>query len=183
MLPQILSRGSPLTLTDVFDYEKKFWTEQSQSFYDIHLARRSVVVEHLEACHKMHLVSTLKTMLELRSFFDLRRQGKFEEAFSVVAATDLLPLRQDQLDAKQGRFKEFHPVLKDAFPSVLSAAVECLYERYMRLKSESRGMTVEVEAHLRELAMYARILFLFAGLINMPGTCRNNIAQMRANMV
>jgi Nup93/Nic96 len=172
-----------ITPTDAFDNEKIYWNEQSQSFYDAHLSRRSVVVEHLESCHKMNLAYTLKTLLELRRFFDFRRQGKFEEAFSVVAATELLPLRQDQLDANQGKFKDYHPALKAAFPTILSAAIECLYERYRRLKSESRGITVEVEAHLRELAMCARILFLFSGLINMPGTCRNSITQMRANMI
>jgi hypothetical protein len=61
---------------DALYHEKMFWDEQSQSFYDTYLGKRSMVVEHLESCQKMDLAFTLETMLELRCFFNLRRHGK-----------------------------------------------------------------------------------------------------------
>ncbi|KAG7339399.1 Nup93/Nic96 nuclear pore complex protein [Nitzschia inconspicua] len=168
---------------DSLENGKDFWNNQARIFIEQYLTNRSTVVESLERANKMDLCYALKTMLQLRQFYDLRRQGKFEEAFSVVVTTELIPLRQEQVDSKTSAFKDLHPALKEAFPSMLTATVECLYEKFRRLKSESRGVTMEVETHLREIAMYARIIFIFSSFTNMPGTCRNNISQIRAAMV
>jgi Nup93/Nic96 len=168
---------------DSLDNDKPYWDMEAHNFCDAFLTNHSVVLASLERSKRMDLPQALKAMLQLRRFFDLRRQGKFEEAFSIVAATDLLPLRQEQVDAKKSGFKDLHSAVKAAMPSTVSAAVECLYERYRRLQSESRGVSVELEAHLGEIKTYARIIFVFASLTNMPRTCINDISQMRANMV
>jgi hypothetical protein len=131
----------------------------------------------------MSLISTNKNLIELRIFFDLHREGKFEKAVDVVSRTGLLPFRQDDLNEKESKFKDLDPLLRQTFPDVLSASAECLYEMFRRLKSEYRGIPPEVEDRLKELQMYSRFLFIFAGLVNMPNTCKNHIQNLRSHMI
>jgi len=129
------------------------------------------------------LINTNRSLLELRSFFNIYRQRKFDEAFGIVSRTGLLPLTQEELNEKSSKFRDLDPILKEAFPTVLSATVECVCELFHRLKSESRGYPPVVLDRLKELQFLARYLFLYAGLTNMPSTCKNDIARMRANMI
>lgn len=168
---------------DAFNDEIRDWSEKGRSFSNNWLVNRSTVTESLDSNNKSELAETLKKLLQLRDFFGLYREGKYEEALSVLAATELLPMSPEQVDPKSRSFKGLHPALKDAFPSILNAGVECLSRNYHRLKSESRTMTSELEAHLGQLATHARLFALFSGLANMPGDCRSNISSMRSQMV
>mmetsp|Transcript_18969 Transcript_18969/g.21437 ORF Transcript_18969/g.21437 Transcript_18969/m.21437 type:complete len:871 (+) Transcript_18969:38-2650(+) len=180
-LVQLLNESiSPVNISDE---NKIFWTQQSKLFFDSYLSKRSSVVESIEREGKLNLIDTNQILIELRSFFDRYRQRQFLEAFEVVKNTGLLPLTQEDLNEKTSKFRDLDPILKEQFPTVLSAGVECLCEMFQRLKSESRGIPPAVGARLNELHFLARYLFLFAGLINMPSTCKNDIARMRANMI
>lgn len=181
MLIQFLNQL--ISPTNVSDADKEHWATQSQWFYNSYLAKRTLVLESLERGGNMDLVFTNQTLLEFRAFFDRHRRGMIEEAFAIASRTELLPLSQDDLNAKSSKFKDLDPILKEAFPVLLTSAVECLCEMHRRLKSESRGVSPTVEARLKELQFLARILFIFAGLINMPTTCKNDIASLRANMI
>jgi hypothetical protein len=168
---------------NVSDGDKNYWTEQSELFYNAYLSKRTNVLDSIEREGKLDLINTNRCLLELRSFFDIYRQRKFEEAFGKVTRTGLLPLSTEELNEKSSKFRDLDPILQNEFPAVLSATVECLCELFYRLKSESRGLPPTVLDRLKELEYLARYLFLFAGLINMPSSCKNDIARMRANMI
>lgn len=172
-----------LSPVNVVDESKTYWMEQSELFYNAYLAKRTNVLDSIEREGKMSLIETNRCLLELRSFFDIYRQRKFEEAFARVSQTGLLPLSQDELNAKSSKFRDLDPILKAEFPSVLTAAFECICEIFHRLKSESRGRPSAALDRLKELQFLARYLFCYAGLINMPGSCKSDISRMKANMI
>ncbi len=168
---------------NVTNGDKKFWMDQSELFYNAYLSKRTNVLDSIEREGKLHLINTNRCLLELRSFFDTYRERKFEDAFGKVARTGLIPMATEELNEKSSKFRDLDPLLKKEFSAVLSATVECLCELFFRLKSESRGLPQVVLDRLKELEYLARYLFLFAGLINMPSSCKNDIARMRANMI
>mmetsp|Transcript_1619 Transcript_1619/g.4137 ORF Transcript_1619/g.4137 Transcript_1619/m.4137 type:complete len:452 (+) Transcript_1619:1-1356(+) len=168
---------------DVVDDDKNHWTQQAKLFYDAFLSKRTNVLESIEREGRSKLIDTNRSLLELRSFYEIYRRRSFEEAFGAVARTGLLPLSQQELNEKSSRFRDLDPILKRQFPKLLVAAVECLSELFHRLKSESRGLPPAVVDRLKELQFLARFLFAFAGLVNMPSACMTDIQQRRANMI
>lgn len=180
-LVQLLNEN--ISPVDISDENKIFWTQQSELFYQSYLSKRTSVVDSIEREGKLNLIDTNRSLIVLRLFFDRYRQRQFSDAFEVVRSAGLLPLTQEELNEKTSNFRDLDPTLKEQFPTVLSATVECVCEMFQRLKSESRGIPPTVEARLKELQFLARYLFLYAGLINMPSTCKNDIARMRANMI
>ena len=168
---------------NVSDGDKIFWMEQSEGFYNAYLSKKSNVLDSIEREGKLHLITTNRCLLELRSFFATYRERKFEEAFGKVASTGLIPLSTEELNEKYSKFRDLDPILQKEFPRVLSATVECLCELFFRLKSESRGLSQVVLDRLKELESLARYMFLFAGLSNMPSECKTDIRRMRANMI
>ena len=140
-------------------------------------------MDSIEREGKLGLIDTNRILIQLRSFFSFYGQRKFEEAFGLVSRTGLLPLTQEDLDQKTSKFRDLDPVLKNEFPAVLTATVECICEMFQRLKSESRGLPPTVSERLNELHFLARYLFIFAGRINMPTACKEDIARMKHNMI
>lgn len=180
-LVQLLNQQ--ITPINVSDDDKIYWMNQSELFYDSYLSKRTNVVDSIEREGKLNLIDTNRSLLKLRSFYIVYRQRKFEEAFGIVSRTGLLALSREDLTEKSSKFRDLDPILKEQFPIVLSATVECLCELFHRLKSESRGLPPVVMARLSELQFLARCQFIFAGLVNMSSACKNDIARMRANMI
>eukprot|EP00537_Pseudo-nitzschia_pungens_P007604 CAMPEP_0172360216 /NCGR_PEP_ID=MMETSP1060-20121228/4294_1 /TAXON_ID=37318 /ORGANISM="Pseudo-nitzschia pungens, Strain cf. cingulata" /LENGTH=891 /DNA_ID=CAMNT_0013082157 /DNA_START=203 /DNA_END=2878 /DNA_ORIENTATION=+ len=180
-LVQLLNEQlSPITL---FDEDKRYWTAQSELFYDAYLSKRTKVLDSIEREGKLGLIETNRSLLQLRSFMDAYNQRQFEAAFGIVSRTGLLPFSQDDLNEKSSKFVDLDPILKKEIPSVLTATVECVCELFHRLKSESRGLPAVVVDRLKELQYLARYLFIYAGFVHMPSSCKNDIARMRAHMI
>jgi len=168
----------------VSDQNREFWMTQSQLFFESHLSKRTSVLESIEREGKLKLIETNRCLLEFRSFYQSFRQRRFDEAMSKVGATQLLPGSTEELDEKVSRFTDLDPILQSQFPAVLTATVECLSELFFATKNGSSGYaSPTVQDRLKELNFGARIIFIFAGRINMPSSCKNDIARMRANMI
>lgn len=169
---------------NIFDEEKDFWTIQSNEFYNAYLSKRTSALASIEREGKLDLVRTNRSLLELRSFFDSFRLRRFEEAFLTVIRTGLLPRSEEELNEKNSQHRDLEPILKETFPVVVSATVQCLCELFHGLRSESRGaLPPVVQDRLRELLQLAKVLFKFAGVTNLPSSCKNDITRMRANMI
>jgi len=167
----------------IFNDQTMYWKNQSDLFYQSYLSKRSTVIDSIEREGKLKLINTNRILIELRSFFDKYREKQFSDAFDILRNTGLLPSTQEKLNEMTSKYRDLDRVLKDQFPTVLSAGVECSCEIFLNLKSKSHGMSSAVDQRLRELQFSARILFIFAGLTNMPSTCKNDIVRMRANMI
>ena len=172
-----------LAPVDAFDDDKRYWTEQSELFYGAYLSKRTKVLDSIEREGKLALIETNRSLLELRSFLAAYQQRNFQEAFGIVSRTGLLPMAQDDLNETSSLFRDLDPILKGELPTVLTAAVGCVCELFHGLRAKSKGLPPAVTDRLRELQFQARLLFIYGGLVNMPSTCKNDIARMRANMI
>lgn len=168
---------------DVQDANRELWTKQSELFHQTFLSRRSIVIDTLEMEGKMCLIETNRKLLALRSFFDMYRKKQFAFAFSNFLETGLFPSNQANIDEKARSYQDLDPILKQQFPNALCAGVACVCYIFNGLKAESRGIPSAVEQRLSELHTAARYLFVFAGMINMPSTCKNDIQRMNAGMI
>lgn len=140
------------------------------------------MVESLEREGNLGLIAVNEQLTSMRQFFENVRGGRFQEAFQIVTALNLLPFAQNEIYDKESRYKDLDPSLKASFPSLICGTTECLFAMYRKIKSESRGVTPTVEARLRELQMMARFMYVFAGLVNMPTPTKDYIAQKRNYM-
>jgi hypothetical protein len=168
---------------NMFDDDKTFWANETHTFYNDYLNKHSIVKEALGREQKLSLVATTNILLGLRRFFLLYQKGHFRDAFHVLAALHLVPLSQDELEEKAGKFRDMDPLVKDAMAATLIAAVDCLYQDYRMKKSESRGLTDAMQVNLSEIKMKVRFLFLFSGSTSMPGECRQAINEMKGHMI
>mmetsp|Transcript_19709 Transcript_19709/g.48434 ORF Transcript_19709/g.48434 Transcript_19709/m.48434 type:complete len:803 (-) Transcript_19709:105-2513(-) len=169
--------------TDDGNPEKLFWSQQSQLFHSTYLTSRTLVVESLEREGNLGLIQVNQQLTAMRSFFDIIRGGRLQEAFQIVSSLNLLPLAQDQMNEKESRYKNLDPSLKAAMPSLICGTMECLFGTHRKIKSESRGINDTVEERLRELQMMARFIYVFAGLVNMPSSTKDFIQQKRNHML
>lgn len=182
--------GSLLTLlnellspTDEDSDNKRHWCDQSQKFYSTYLAKRTLILASLEKEGDLKLVTTNRQLTELRSFFEHRRFGRYQEGLDIVARLGLLPFTQEELNEKQSNYRDLDPILKKQFPTFLAGSVHCLYGLHRKVKSESRGQDSSVEVRLKELQMKSRLMYIFAGLIDMPSSTKEDIQKMRNHMI
>eukprot|EP00934_Nitzschia_sp_Nitz4_P000406 Nitzschia sp. Nitz4//scaffold166_size90379//66720//68650//NITZ4_005068-RA/size90379-exonerate_protein2genome-gene-0.23-mRNA-1//1//CDS//3329538229//406//frame0 len=172
-----------ITPTDVENDNTQYWWKQSQDFYTYYLAKRTLVLTQLESNNNTDLVRVNRTLMEIRRFFSILRQEKFQDAFDIVKSLDLFPLFQEDLDSKVGVFKDLNPLLRQEIPVYLSGTVHCLHGMHRKIKSEARGVNESVEFHLHDLQMKARFLYIFAGLTSMPSNTKEDIMRLRNNMM
>jgi hypothetical protein len=156
---------------------------QSQSFYSRYLSQRSLALASLERENDMKLVATNRTLMEIRHFFSTCRHEQYQEAFEMMRRLDLLPLRQEEVNEKGSKYKDLETILKEQFPSLLTATVHCLQKMHDRIKSEARGVDESVAFHLKDLENKARFLYMFAGLTNMPDATRRDIQRLRNSII
>jgi len=131
----------------------------------------------------MKLVSTLRTLMQMRHFFATLRNQQFHEAFEIFKSLNLLPLRQEEVNEKESCYKDLDAILKEQIPALLAGSVRCLYGMHVRIKSEARSVDASVEFHLKDLQLKARILYIFAGLTDMPSATKQEIQRIRNNMI
>ncbi|KAL3916530.1 MAG: hypothetical protein SGILL_005138 [Bacillariaceae sp.] len=166
-----------------FDGDKIVWANETQKFYSDYLKSHSIVKEVLGREKKLGLIETTNTLLGLRQFFQLYQSGDSKGAFDAVSTLGLFPFSQEEIDEKTSKFKDLDPHVKSAMPDALVTTVRCLYESYRDIKSKHRAITIEVEDQLKRIKSISRFLFLFSGTAGMPQSCKQDINDMRANMV
>lgn len=141
------------------------------------------MLESLEKEQKLDIITTNRKLAELRSFFQLVRQNKFDEGLERVARLSLIPLKQDDINEKVSKYTDLDPILKAQFPALLSGTMHCLYGLHRDVKSESRNITPTVEGRLKDLQFMSRFIYIFAGLVSMPGSTKEDIQRMRNHMI
>lgn len=161
----------------------RYWWTQSQQFYSHYLSKRTLALASLEIENNLKLVSTNRTLMELRHFFSTLHKGQFEAAFDMAQNLNLVPLRQDEINGKESYYKDLDPVLKEQFPALLLGVAQCLHGMHRRIKSEARGVNESVEFQLKDLQQKARFLYIFSGLTSMPSATKDGIQRYRNNMM
>lgn len=172
-----------ITPCDIDDDTKRYWWTQSQQFYSHYLSKRTLAFASLEIENNLKLVTTNRTLMELRHFFSTLRKGQFQAAFEIAGNLNLLPLRQDDINEKESYYKDLDPVLKDQYPAFLLGLAQCLHGMHRRIKSEARGVNDSVDFQLKDLQQKARFLYIFSGLTGMPSDTKDGIQRYRNNMM
>ena len=133
--------------------------------------------------NNLKLVTTNRTLMELRHFFSTLQKGQFEAALEIAQNLNLVPLRQDDISEKESYYKDLDPVLKGQIPALLLGVAQCLHGLHRRIKSEAGRVNDSVEFQLKDLQQKARFLFIFSGLTSMPSATKDGIQRYRNNMM
>mmetsp|Transcript_122515 Transcript_122515/g.342873 ORF Transcript_122515/g.342873 Transcript_122515/m.342873 type:complete len:342 (+) Transcript_122515:1055-2080(+) len=169
--------------TDVDSDDKRYWWTQSEQFYTHYLAQPSVVLSTLESENNTRLVTTNRTLMELRHVFSSLRQEKHQEAFEIINRMQLVPLTQEEINERESKYKDLDTIVKHQFPSLLKAAVHALHGMHRRIKSEAPGVDESTSFHLKDLQNKVRFLYIFSGLTSMPTETKEEIQRLRNNMI
>ena len=172
-----------ITPTDKDDDDKRYWWTQSEQFYARYLAQRSYALTSLESENSSKLITTNRTLMELRHVFSTLRHEKHQEALDMIKRMQLLPLTQEEISLRESNYKDLDAIVKDQFPALLTAAVFALYGLHRRIKSEAHVVDDSVNFHLKDLQNKARFLYIFSGLTGMPNTTKEEIQRLRNNML
>ena len=133
----------------------------------------------------MDLIDTNTRLILLRRFFDELRNSRYQEAFSIVTELGLLPFTENDIPEKESRAnKDLDRILKQAFPSLLCGTMDCLLGLHRKVKSEARGINETVENRLKELQFFARIIYIFSGLVkDIPPATKQYMQEKRSQML
>ena len=152
-------------------------------FHDTYLAGRSLVLEALERENNIGLVTTNRTLMGLRHFFNFINSGRIEEAWGLLKQFELLPNSSPELPSRLSKYHSLDPVLKDAFPAVVKGAMVCLHRFHSRAKQNTQGSPSIAQSQLKKLQDNARILTTFSGQAQLPRDMQVAVSRLEAQMV
>ena len=152
----------------------RFWYNSAVNFLAAHFSgNRTYVLQVLESDGNTDLGSIFQLLLNLMVFFDKFKSGEWEDATSIMDNLALLPRTEKEIGWKVESFHALDRVIKDAFPFILLASVESLYQQHSSLKERlSRGNvggvgSSTVSQKMYELRQKARVLVTFCALVNL----------------
>ena len=165
--------------------EKSFWIQSSADFDNHHLkGRRTRVMDVIEQKNKVRLVETFHILMKLFAFFEKSRQHDFKEAGSIVDQLYILPAGKDEIETKAHGYNSMETPLRNAIPSVLLGAMECLYQQYVHLKYSGVMTPANTAMHrLQELRSRAGVLTAYASAIQLSGDIATRMTNMEAKMM
>jgi len=172
-----------ITPTDKDDDDKRYWWTQSEQFYTHYLAQRTMALISLERENSTQLITTNRTLMELRHVFSMLRQEKHQAALDIIKRMRLLPLTQEEISEKESLYKDLDTIVKSQIPALLAGAVYALYGLHRRIKSEAHVIDDSVTFHLKDLQNKARFLYVFSGLTGMPNATKEEIQRLRNSML
>jgi hypothetical protein len=127
-------------------------------------------------------VDVFHTLLKLFTFFDRVMMHDFKEATSIVDGLGLFPQSHNEVTAKANSYIIMDPVLKEVFSSIILAAMDSLYQQFVRSKYSGIVSDTSRE-HLEEMKKRASLLASFANALELPLDVRSRMANMEAQMV
>lgn len=167
------------------DSNRQFWIEQAKSFHKHYLSKRSHVVEMLEKQKAMSVVKTNEKLLALNEYFGLVQSGRMDEAWAVADRVGLLPKSPSDLVAKEASYQSLDPLVKEALPALVVAAVETLSREHRRVKVQAQGGAAAAVARerLRELQTHVRLLVSYAGMLPMDSDKLTTLTSLESLMI
>ena len=91
------------------DSQRPFWLTQMDEFRDHYLTKRTHVVRVLEEQGKMSLAETSRTLVQLNAFFEHVRNQRYEQAWAIINAFDLLPSSSADMASKERAYHSLAP--------------------------------------------------------------------------
>ena len=160
---------APDAKTNTQDVEKQHWYNQSRQFDAMYLSKSTPVAEALQHSNGQHVVDTFRALMQLFDFLDLMSKGRSAEAWSILDCLQILPTNQSDIANKDVVFQGLDPLLQNAMPAVLMAAMQSLYQEHGQLKRDMHSARSATMSALSERKNRARVLLSFAGIIsNIP---------------
>mmetsp|Transcript_23730 Transcript_23730/g.65944 ORF Transcript_23730/g.65944 Transcript_23730/m.65944 type:complete len:838 (+) Transcript_23730:274-2787(+) len=159
------------------------WIEQTKGFRSCYLDNRTQVYTSLERERKLRVVETNKHLMDMNLFFQHLHTQRYSDAWVVAQKTQLLPMDQRELAAKQDNFRNLEDAIKRCFSSFLVAVMRCLYFQHAETKAMGRARDIVTAQHLKELQAHARVLLSFAGMLGLASDQGDTMSQLEAKMI
>lgn len=175
---------APDTKTNTQDVEKQHWYNQARQFDSMYLSKRTPVSEALQHSSGQDVVDTFRALMQLFVFFDFMSKGRSNEAWIILNGLEILPTNQSDIANKDVVFQGLDPLLQNAMPAVLMAAMQSLYQEHGELKRHMHSARGATMSALSERKDQARVLLSFAGIIsNIPmQSTIEAMSRLEANM-
>ena len=164
---QLMSRLlAPDMNSNIHDAEKQHWYNQARQFDLMYLSKSTPVAESLLLNNGQDIVDTFRALMQLFEFLDFMNKGRSAEAWSILSGLQILPTSQSEIASKDVIFQGLDPLLQNAMPAVLMAAMQSLYQEHGHLKRDLHSDRSAISGALLERKDRARVLLSFAGLIS-----------------
>lgn len=164
---QLMSRLlAPDMHSNVQDAEKQHWYNQARQFDLMYLTTSTPVSEALQLNNGQDIVDTFRALMQLFEFLDFMNQGRSAEAWNILNSLQILPTSQSDIASKDVLFQSLDPLLQNAMPAVLMAAMQSLYQEHGQLKRDMHSDRNATMSALSERKNHARVLLSFAGIIS-----------------
>ncbi|XP_017099582.1 nuclear pore complex protein Nup93-1 [Drosophila bipectinata] len=139
-----------------------------------------------------HILTTYSMLTQLMRFFDLVHAGQPRLASDVLAKNRLIPANSAEVDECVGNLKRMGPDIIRVLPDVMLAAMDIIYDEYVKTKGNS-GQPSEygvedsneaLEATLRHLRGRAKALTNMAASVpyRMPNQTNQRLVQLEILM-
>ncbi|EDX01629.1 nuclear pore complex protein Nup93-1 [Drosophila yakuba] len=161
--------------------------------------RLGVVIERLDAALperktevEMHVILTYTVLTQVMEFFDLYHAGGSRLALKILAINRLIPVSSSEVDECVTNLKRMGPEIIKVLPDILLAAMDIVYQGYVKLKGSSDTGSVfddetkseNKEAAIRHLRDRAKALTNMAASVpyRMPSTTNQRLVQLEILM-
>lgn len=174
---QLLSRH--ISPPEHRDPDREYWLNQTESFHEFYLAKRTQVAAVLErSAHNVVLANC--TLLGLNRYFALLTGNRQDEAWELLGHLNLLPLSRNDLANKEASIRGQDALVQQAMPAVLTSAMQSLFDQHQTLQ---RQIGREVAAsRLQQVKEQARVYAAFAGMIGLTGNAMQAVSRLEALM-
>ena len=164
---QLMSRLlAPDMNSNIHDAEKQHWYNQARQFDLMYLSKSTPVAESLLLSNGQDIVDTFRALMQLFEFLDFMSKGRSAEAWSILNGLQIVPTSQSDIASKDVIFQGLDPLIQNAMPAVLLAAMQSLYQEHGHLKRDIHSNRSATLSALSERKDQARVLLSFAGIIS-----------------
>eukprot|EP01117_Protostelium_nocturnum_P005115 TRINITY_DN1857_c1_g1_i2.p1 TRINITY_DN1857_c1_g1~~TRINITY_DN1857_c1_g1_i2.p1 ORF type:complete len:677 (+),score=163.44 TRINITY_DN1857_c1_g1_i2:364-2394(+) len=127
--------------------------------------------------------STFYYLVQISEFFYFYHRGEFDSAIQSIDQLGLIPSHPDDyISNKVELFKLLDENVKRNFADILTAYMDCLYKRYLRLRGASAHPSKEPE--IENTRLRARAVVTFSGFLpyKMPQDTKSNLMRTEVFM-
>lgn len=160
--------------------DRVYWVQQATDLRSHYLSKRTHVLQVLER-ESPGAIATINVLLGLNQFYGKMKAGHRDEAWELLAHSNLLPTSRKDLPAKEASYQTHDQLVKNAIPALLTSAVANLFQEYQALRSGLQYSGGEVaRSRLEQVKAQTKLYVQFAGMIGMAGEKMQSLSRTEA---
>jgi hypothetical protein len=164
------------------DGDREYWIRQANDFRAHYLVAQTRVFRVLER-ESPAVMETMYTLLGLNQYYGKVSGGRRDEACEILSHLNLLPTSRTDIATKEAAYRAHDPLVQNAIPALLTAAVSNLFQEYQTLHGSLAFPGGDlVRTRIEQVRAQAKLYVAFAGTIGMGGDRMQAISRMDALM-